>query len=157
MVMVSAGGKEQGARVRALRHSQAQEFTVESFCGSKVRNVEMDVAQFRGRGKSCRRLGRKCGKQVVEIQRRSYHRNLVIVPLPLSTGTIRIKLDAISIRIVEVNRFTHSVIGRPRDRIARSDDAPVSLRKIFPRRVTQSQVIEPERSPRAPRRVALLA
>src|SRR5437660_1680773 len=45
VVMVTPGGKEQRARIRTLRHSQAEKFVVEPLGGSQVGHMQVNMAE----------------------------------------------------------------------------------------------------------------
>src|SRR4029077_12605579 len=84
MMMVTASREEQCPGVRALRHSQTEEFAVESLGNGQVFDVKVDVPQVGVRELGCRRrLGGNRGKEVLEIEWSGHHRNLPILPAPL--------------------------------------------------------------------------
>ena len=84
MMVVIAGGEKQRPDVRALRHRQSQELTVEALRRCKIGYVEVDMPKV-GLGWRFRRRWLVCdgGQEIIEIQRLGHHGNLPILPAPL--------------------------------------------------------------------------
>ena len=63
-------------------------------------------------------------------------------------GVTSLELDAIAVRIVEVERFAHAVIRRARERNARGRESPQRLRERRARRIHERHVIQARRARR---------
>ena len=119
VVMVTPGGEEQGARVGALRDRETQKLAIKPLRRRKVGNVQVDMPDvglrqwFGDRG-----FVRDRGEQRIEIQSPGHHRNLAVAPGPLGSRQIRIKFNAIAVRITEIDRFADAMIGGSGYRIA---------------------------------------
>src|SRR5687767_1777668 len=73
---------------------------------------------------------------------------------PLVLRTVPIELDAVLVRIAQIERLADAVIGRAVELDAGRDKAAQSIRERSPRRIEDRGVIEPGRAARG-RRAAL--
>ncbi len=63
-------------------------------------------------------------KQLFEIQRFGVHRQRAVGPArPVGLRTVPVQLDTVPVRIAQINRLAHAVIGRPLERDARLEQA----------------------------------
>jgi hypothetical protein len=92
------------------------------------------------------RLGQLC-QQPAQIQRSRHHCEPTIrQPRPLLHRTIPIKLHAIPIRITQIQRLAHAMIGCSLEPHSRIDQPLQSIRQLPPRRIHNRQMIKPSRS-----------
>ena len=86
-------------------------------------------------GLGCRRERpqlRGVGEQRVEIERRAEHRDGAVVPTrPLLLGPVAVELDAVLVRIAEVDRLADAVVAGAVDRVARREQRAAAHRRAW--------------------------
>src|SRR5215471_9510173 len=93
-----------------------------------------------------RRLRRSFGllEQRDQIERRGKHRKLAVrIARPLLARAIPIKLDAVVIRIAQIERFAHAVIGSALERNLGRHQTPQRVGECGAARIEHGQMIEP--------------
>ncbi len=86
-------------------------------------------------------LGRELSQQCVDIERAGEHPQFALDPRPFPRGPVPIKLDAITIRVPQIDGLTHAVIGRTFDGNSVSEQALEGPRQLQPRRVQHREMI----------------
>src|SRR2546426_7417322 len=74
---------------------------------------------------------------------------MTVAPDPLRTRTVHIKLHAVSVRITEINRFTHAMVGGAGNWIITPHQPVISVRQVFPPRITHGEMVKSSGSRRA--------
>src|SRR6266568_5631509 len=121
MMMVARRGKEQRPWIGTLRHRQAEKFMIEPLGRGQACHMQVNVAEVSlWRNMRGRRLAFSQGEEVLHIQRAGCHGDLIVAPDPLRARTICIKLDAVVIRITQINRFAHLMVRSALDWIVAS-------------------------------------
>ena len=113
MMVVAARREEQRPRIVPHGHFEAQGAAVEAVCLGEVGHLEVDVAQPGVRrhavGTGRDRLRLACQRVEVQRQRRHPHPSVGVPPL---ARAITVDLDAVSLRVAEVERLADQVVGR---------------------------------------------
>ena len=142
--MIAAGRDEQGARIAADRHVEAEHAVVE---GLGVR----ELATWRctwpitvpagtvACGPSAR--GQLVG-EVAQVQRQRGHLQLAVGVAPLLARAVAVELDAVAVGIGQVQRLADEVVGDPVQRPAGLGQPGQRMGEVQPRRIQDRQVIE---------------
>ncbi|MCU0301867.1 MAG: hypothetical protein MUF35_09735 [Candidatus Nanopelagicales bacterium] len=141
VVVVPTGGGEERAGVAGDGDLEAEGVDVEVTGGGDVADLQVDVPDPAGEPRSgVHRLLRQMGSQVcVGVQMEGGHLELAAGTLPLVTRPIDVQLDAVALRVGEVEGLTDEVV-RGADETA----APVRGRPVDRRREARG-VVEQER------------
>ena len=114
----------------------------------------MDVAEDRpGRHRGGRRLATGLAEQALEIERQRRHLDRVRRHRPLVARPVTVELDAVPLRIGEVERLRDEVVGRTRERPTGAGHPAQRACQVCPGRHEQRKVKEPGRPRRTRRRV----
>jgi len=112
MVVITAGGHEQRARVAPHHGVEAERVVVETGRTHEVADVEVNVAHPGAGGHSAPPLSLHARNQARHIERQRCHAELTVRGLPRVTRTIGVDFDAEAVGVVQVERLAHEMICR---------------------------------------------
>src|SRR5919106_3472304 len=111
VMVVSARGDEQGARVAADGDIEAERARVEGLGGGKVADVEVYVAHPGSRRHAgVGVLAAQLSEHSVEVERQRVHLEDSGAEGPLVAGAVAVELDAVALRVAQVERLADEMI-----------------------------------------------
>ena len=118
VMVVLAGGDERRAGVTLVADAHTERVDVEIPRPGHVGGFEVDVAEV-GAGGRALVAGGVVGERT-EVQRERVHRHPAVVgPRPLLARAVAVDLDAVALRVAEVQRLADEVVGRAGERRTR--------------------------------------
>ena len=113
MVVIATGGEERGLLAQLCHEAEAEDVAVKADRVRYRRHLQVDVAHDRAVGKLLERLRLgfgQLGEDAAHVERQSRH-PLEDLSLPHLPRAVPVDLDAVPVRVAEVDRLTHEVIG----------------------------------------------
>ena len=140
------GGKEQRARIRPHGLVEAESCVIERRGLLQAADVQVHVADC-GAGRQALPVKvARSGRETLHIQRLGCHHQFTIALTPGASRPVGVDLDAEAIRIPQVQRFAHEVIGHPRTH-AEIPQVSDELPEGGPLGQKHGEVIQSERAP----------
>jgi len=97
------------------------------------------------------------GQEIVEVEREGHHREVAPGVLrPLRRVAVPVELNPVAIRVVEIERLAHPVIGGAAERHPVADEAAKSVGQLLAPGVEDRDVVEPGRAGGGPVAAAAL-
>ncbi len=116
VVVVATGGEERGLLTELCHEAEAEHVAVEGDRFRYRRHLQVDVAHDRAVGKLLERLRLgfgQLGEDAAHVERQRRH-PLEDLPFPHLPRAVPVDLDAVPVRVAEVDRLAHEVIGEAR-------------------------------------------
>src|SRR6266508_6450711 len=110
-MMVAAGGKKEGPGITPHHLVESQSLVIEGLSLIDVGDVEMDMTHDRSPRYPAPALAIRGRDKARHVERIRRHRQLAILVLPPAAGTVGVNFNAESVRIGEIQRFAHEVVG----------------------------------------------
>src|SRR5579883_1533254 len=109
-----------------------------------IPHLKMDVPQISTRGQTGPWLSRAIGlgQQAPDVNRVGCHPHLIAVPVPLSAWSVTIDLDAIPIRVRQIQRLADEVVSLTRQRIAQVEEMSEPAAEVRSGGHQNSEVVE---------------
>ena len=109
MMVVVAGAEEGGAGI-AAGDVESQEARIEFLSGGDGAHLQMHVADGGTRGEAAPGYAGSAGQEIGGVERFGGHGDEAIGPLPLSGGAVGVDLDAIALRVREVDGLADEMV-----------------------------------------------
>ena len=100
-MVVAAGGDEQGTRISADDHVEAEDAVVERLDLCQLRDLEVDVSDHVPAGASAGSSDPSPGarRSTVQVERQRRHLDRSVALRPLLARTVTVDLDAVAVRV----------------------------------------------------------
>ncbi|MNR40938.1 hypothetical protein D3C85_1592730 [compost metagenome] len=111
MVMIAPRGDEQGRTSIVSYDIEAENTAVEFLRLRQIRHMKMHVTYSRTHRQSSPFHTFRCGKESIYINRVSRHHIMTLfITLPSLPWTVRVYLDTVVVRIIDIDRLADKVI-----------------------------------------------
>ena len=111
--MIATSGEEDCARITPHRLVEAESVVVELLGCCQITYVKVHVTDGRARGRAVPFPAFAGRNEAVDVQRLGGHDKLLAPVGPGRTGPVCIYLDSEPVRVAQVQRFAHGVVGHP--------------------------------------------
>jgi hypothetical protein len=112
-MVIAAGGDEQGARISADHHLEAEHAAVEGLGLGQLGDLEVGVTDAGAVRRDGLTLGlfAELAQEVAQVQRQGGHLQLAVLYPPVVVGAVAVDLDSVAVRVRQIQRLADQVVG----------------------------------------------